>query len=232
VRGVRATVLLFGTVLAGCTSAPAHTAAPMTALATHVPASVAITAAPTEQPELTDPPPSPCGLSGSGEPACTLSAGAYATSAFTVTLPSPWVKWAETTQGGELYPSAGAIGGILWMVNPHRTDDVSTTPATAADVRAAMADLFKDATASDVTATTLGGNPAETFDLALGDNDPTQYLAVDSSNFRLGPREKVRFIVARHGADTVVIVVDAFTSAAFDDVVVLTKPLLDSLVWS
>jgi len=163
---------------------------------------------------------------------CTLPAGPYRTSAFTVTMPSPWVKWTETVQGGELYPSAAATGGIHWMVNPHLPADPSSRPATATDLRTAMAALFEDATASDVSPTRLGGKAAESFDLALGDNDPTEYLAVDSSNFRLGPGEKARFLVARHGSDTVVIVIDAFSSADFDDVVKLTKPLLDSLSWS
>jgi len=227
VRAFRASVILLMAILAACSGTTEPTAAP-TAAATPSLANSTGTTAPSEGAEPTEPPVQPC---GSGEPPCALPAGAYTTSAFTLTMPAGWLKWTETTEGGELYPAAAATGGIHWMIDPHLPADPSTTPATGAAVRAAMATLFPDATASEVSATAVGGAPAETFDLALGDNDPTEYLAVTTSNFRLGPGEKARFIVAKRGADTVIIVVDAFSSADFDDVVAFTKPLLDSLVW-
>jgi hypothetical protein len=166
---------------------------------------------------------------------CEIAAGTYSTAPFvhpfSFTVAEAWQNNRAWPHGGEI---AQPIGGFDWISGLTSGNGGTTNATLGVDPDpAAFIQFLKSLgglTVSGPTDVTIGGLAAQQLDVETSE----QILGIlqfpeDAWNVDVG--EKIRFFVLEIEGDTVVLIVDAYTVAAFDDFVALTQPLVDSITW-
>jgi hypothetical protein len=217
-------------VVTGCqgatTSSVPSVAPPSTTLVPS--AEPTATATPTPGPTAS-PPPSPTGpaaLCAEGFAApCTLDAGAYTTApfeaAFSFVLSSAWQNDRAWPHGGEIFLPAGAVqwgSGVKEGSVKGVRLDIGPTPA----------DFFA---VSDAIPVTIGGVSGQQVDVLTNTIEAPGIFLIEEDAYNLAAGEKVRFYVLDKGGTTVVLTMDAFKAAEFDDFAVDAQPVIDSIAW-
>jgi hypothetical protein len=166
---------------------------------------------------------------------CELAAGTYSTAPFVFpfefTVGAGWTNDRDWPHGGEIYLPIGAVQWASGVVKG--TSGGSTTPIgpTPADF---VAFLHKEPgfTVGVPTPVTIGGLGGQSVDLTTNGVavQGLYFFAEDAANVDAG--EKIRYFLLPKGTDMVVMTMDAFKAAQFEEFAAQAQPVIDSIMWA
>ena len=230
-----ATALLL-TLLAGCAGTGAESGATAESrLPTSEQESASTPAAPSE--------PGSTGGAGEGElcavefETCPLEAGTYTVApfqpTFTFTLDDGWTNERAWPDAGGLSKGDGAFYWASGVEAGTVGSEEVEIAAGAGEFLAFLASLESiGMTVSEATDVTVDGASGQQIDVASNDVEAPGLFSLDNDQFNLVPEEKARFIVVERDGETVVFILDAFTTEAFDAWIETARPVLDSVRWT
>jgi hypothetical protein len=163
---------------------------------------------------------------------CEIPAGTYSTRPFihpfTFTIDEPWANNRAWPEGGEIgLPVGAADRAFQWATKVFvRSGNAIDSPE---DLIATLKGL-NGFTVSDTVSTTIGGAPAVQVDVVTSASVPG-YLRIPNDALNVDAGEKLRFFALQRDGALVVLILDAYKKAAFDDFIAASKPLIDSIVW-
>jgi hypothetical protein len=168
---------------------------------------------------------------------CPISAGTYTTDAFeypfTFTIQGDdWSNDRNWAHGGSM-TKAGA-NSFLWasgVVSGRVGEEVVDIGPTPADFIAHLA-KFDGFTVSEPVPVTVDGVSGSQVDVLSNDVQAGGMFLLPEDGFNLSPGEKTRFLVLDQDGSTVILFVESFAAATFDDFMTeVGQPLLDGLTW-
>lgn len=168
---------------------------------------------------------------------CTLESGTYSSSPFepefTFSLDDGWTNERAWPDGGGISKDGGAF---YWASGTARGTVANEEVEIAGGVDGFVAFLRALAatgmTVSEATAVDVGGAAGQQVDVESNDVDAQGLFFLAEDRFNLVAGEKARFIVLDVGGETVVLIVDAFEAADFDEVAATIQPIVDSVAWA
>jgi hypothetical protein len=221
-------ILAVGLLLAAC--GPASQSQPPASLAESVPASASASVSAT------------VGEGGGrlcaeGHSPCQIPAGTYTAAPFepdfSFTIEEPWQNDRAFADGGGI--SLGSAGGIFWASQVSR----GTVGGEEVEIGGSVDDFVSflqrfealGLTISDPTPVTVDGATGQQVDVTTNQAEaPALYLVAEDA-FNLVPGEKARFMVLDKDGETVLLIIDSFTTDGFDSWVAAAQPVLDTIVW-
>jgi len=167
---------------------------------------------------------------------CPLEPGTYSAApfepAFTFLLEDEWVNDIAVADAGAL---SQQMGGIFWTSGVTRgtvgVAGVTIEPTAGGFVAFLQSLSATGMTVSAPTPTTVDLVEGQQIDVATNDVRASGLYFAASDTFNLGPGEKARFIVLDHAGVTVVLVLEAFAEADFDQWLETVAPVVESISW-
>ena len=175
-------------------------------------------------------------LCNEGQEPCPLEPGTYSAApfepAFTFLLEDEWVNDIAVADAGAL---SQQMGGIFWTSGVTRGTvggaGVTIEPTAGGFVAFLQSLSATGMTVSAPTPTTVDLVEGQQIDVATNDVRASGLYFAASDTFNLGPGEKARFIVLDHAGVTVVLVLEAFAEADFDQWLETVAPVVESISW-
>lgn len=195
-----------------------------------------------QSPAASDSVPASASAGGEGElcavefETCPLEAGTYSVAPFeppfTFAVDAGWTN-------ERAWPDAGGVskgdGAFYWASGVEAgtvgSEEVEIG-ATVDDFVAFLASLEAiGMTVSEASEVTVDGAAGQQVDVESNDVDAPGLFSLDDDQFNLVPDEKARFLVVERDGETVVFIIDAFTTDAFDSWIETAQPVVDSVSW-
>ena len=165
---------------------------------------------------------------------CPLPAGTYRadpfTPAFTFALEGDWINDRAWPDGGGVSTDTG---GFFWAsdVKAGIQNGVEVEFEPTVEAFAAHLHGFDGWDVQDADPAIVDGLEATVIDVASRDVDGRGMYLVANDAFNLAPGEKARFLLLERDGRLVVLVIDAFKEADFEDVLERVRPVVDSIRW-
>ena len=167
---------------------------------------------------------------------CPLEAGTYSSApfepAFMFTIDDGWMNDRAFADGGGI---SKEIGGIYWAsgVSAGTVAGEEVEIGASADDFVAFLQGLEVAgmTVSEPTPASVDGVEGQQIDVDSNDVDAPALYFIEEDQFNLVANEKARFIILDKDGEAVILIVDSFTSADFDEWVDTAQPVLDSIRW-
>jgi hypothetical protein len=234
-------VLGVSALLAGCAAqSGSGSAATSVAPSAAAPATVAPTAAPSSAPssspaaEANPSAGAALALCAMTPEPCPLVAGTYSTQPFVFpylfTIDAEWTNDRAWPHGGEIYLPTGAVQWASGVTKGSRDGTQLTIGQTPAD----FVDFLrkqKGFTVSQPTPVTIGGVAGQSVDLLTNEIRERGIYMIAEDVANVDPGEKIRFFLVPMSDDMVIMTIDAFKAAGFDDFAAQAQPVIDSIEW-
>lgn len=217
--------LILAFAIAGCTQQ--ETGSP-SATATR-----AATPLPTDPPSAGEPAGALC---AEGHEPCPLEAGTYSAApfepGFTFTIHDAWQNDRAFADGGGI--SMG-VGGIFWASGVSS----GTVGGEEVEIGASAADFVTflqslaaiGVTVSEPQPASVGGVEGQQLDVETNDIDLPGLYLVEEDTFNLTADEKARFIVLDMDGEAIILIIDSYAAAGFDDWLETAEPVVESIAW-
>jgi hypothetical protein len=221
-------ILVAGLLLAAC--GPASQSQPPASLTESVPASASASVSATVGEGGGQ-------LCAEGHTPCQIPAGSYTAAPFvpnfSFAIAEPWQNDRAFADGGGI--SLGSAGGIFWASQVSRGTVGGEEVAIGGSVDDFVSFLQRfealGVTVSDPTPVTVDGVSGQQVDVATNEAEaPGLYLVAEDA-FNLVPGEKARFMVLEKDGETVLLIIDSFTTDGFDEWIATAQPVLDTIAW-
>lgn len=176
-------------------------------------------------------------LCADGHTPCEITAGTYTAAPFepnfSFTIDDPWQNDRAFADGGGI--SKGSDGGIFWAsdVSLGTMDGAQVEIGASVDDFVAFLQGFEAVgmTVSEPMPVTVDGASGQQVDVTTNEAAaPGLYLVAEDA-FNLVPGEKARFLILDKDGETVLLIIDSFTTEGFDDWVATAQPVIDSIAW-
>ena len=175
-------------------------------------------------------------LCAEGHEPCPLEAGTYSSApfepAFMFTIDDGWLNDRAFADGGGI---SKEVGGIYWA----SAVSGGTIAGEEVEIGASAADFVTflqglevtGMTVTEPTPASVDGVDGQQVDVESNDVDAPALYFIEEDQFNLVANEKARFIVLDKDGETVILIVDSFTTADFDEWLDTAQPVLDSIHW-
>lgn len=194
-------------------------------------ASPEIQASPSETSEAGD-----GALCAQGHEPCPLEPGTYSSAPFEpefmFTVDAGWQNDRAYADGGGI---SKGVGGLYWASGVSGGtvgDEEVEIGATPDEFLAFLQSLAAvGMTVSEPTRTTVDGIEGQQLDVTSNEVEAFGLFFLAEDQFNLAPDEKARFIALDKDGDTVVLILDSFEAAGFDDWLETVGPVVESISW-
>lgn len=161
---------------------------------------------------------------------CSLSAGTYAPE--TILVPMEFAVdegWMNLRAYPDLWVIGTADDYLSFVVGPLELADGRTV--SSSDDLVSLLVQNEALEASEPEAVTLGSRPATAVDVTNVGTDFFE-LFLPSDRFFVEPGDQARFIVLQGDGSVSAFIVEGYGELALEGAIELTKPILDSVVWT
>lgn len=171
-----------------------------------------------------------------GHEPCPIEAGTYTATPFepdfSFTVDEGWQNDRAFADGGGI---SKPEGGVFWASGVA----TGTIGEEEVEIGASVDDFVTflrgfDAvgmTVSEPTPVTVDGVDGQQIDVASNEAEAPALYRIAEDQFNLVPDEKARFLVLDKDGETVLLIIDSFTTEGFDDWVATAQPVVDSISW-
>lgn len=175
-------------------------------------------------------------LCAEGHQPCPIEAGTYTAAPFepnfSFTIDEGWQNDRAFADGGGI---SQETGGIFWAsgVGEGTVDGEPVEIGASVDDFVTFLQAFEalGMTVSEPTPVTVDGVRGQQVDVATNEAEAPGLYLIAEDQFNLVPGEKARFLVLDRDGETVLLIIDSYTTEGFDDWVATAQPVIDSITW-
>ncbi len=175
-------------------------------------------------------------LCAEGHEPCPLEAGTYSSApfepAFTFTIDDDWLNDRAFADGGGI---SKETGGIYWASGVSGGTVAGEEVEIGASPEEFVAFLqtleVAGMTVSEPTPASVDGVEGQQVDVAANDVEAPALYFIEEDQFNLVANEKARFIVLEKDGETLILIIDSFTAADFDEWLATAEPVMESIRW-
>ena len=171
-----------------------------------------------------------------GHEPCPLEAGTYSSApfepAFTFAIDDGWQNDRAFADGGGISKETGGIywgSGVSGGTVAGEEVEIGASPEDFVDFLQTLE--AAGVTVSEPAPASVDGVEGQQVDVESNDVDVPELYFIDEDQFNLVANEKARFIVLDKDGETVLLIIDAFTTADFDDWLDTAEPVMESISW-
>ncbi len=167
---------------------------------------------------------------------CPIEAGTYTAAPFEpnflFTVEDGWQNDRAFADGGGISMDTG---GIFWASGVAE----GTVGGEQMEIGASVDDFVSflqgfeaiGMTVSEPEPVTVDGVSGQQVDVQTNEAEAPALYLVAEDQFNLVPGEKARFLVLDKEGETVLLIIDSFTTEGFDDWVATAQPVIDTISW-
>jgi hypothetical protein len=171
-----------------------------------------------------------------GHEPCPIEAGTYTAAPFepnfSFTVDEGWQNDRAFADGGGI---SKPEGGFFWASGIAS----GTIGGEEIEIGASVDDFVTflhgfeaiGMTVSESTSVTVDGISGQQIDVEANDAEAPALYRLAEDQFNLVPGEKARFLVLDKDGETVLLIVDSFTTEGFEDWLRTAQPVVDSISW-
>jgi hypothetical protein len=171
-----------------------------------------------------------------GHEPCPIEAGTYTAAPFepnfSFSVDDGWQNDRAFADGGGI---SKTDGGIFWASGVAS----GTIGGEEVEIEASVDDFVTflqgfeaiGMTVSAPTPVTVDGVSGQQIDVAANEAEAPALYHIAEDQFNLVPGEKARFLVLDKDGETVLLIIDSFTTEGFDDWLATAQPVIDSISW-